>query len=142
VVEPAQAGLGVGDDGSERLAHFVGDRSGQLTQRRHAHDMRELGLSSVQLLLSLFRRGEIHQRANEFQLAPMISYNMGNDMNVFDRAIRHQQSIFIIEILPLPRCAVDRPLHESPVFRMHTLKDHVDSDGARLVISKNSEAFL
>ena len=33
-VEPAQAGLGVGDDGSERLVHFVSDRSGQLTQRR------------------------------------------------------------------------------------------------------------
>ena len=63
-------------------------------------------------------------------------------MNVLDRAIRHQQSIFVIEILPIAGCAVHRSLHESTVFWMNTLKDRVDSGGARLVIAKNSEAFL
>jgi hypothetical protein len=39
-IEPAQAGLGVGDDCGERLVHFVGDRGSQLSQRRHARAAR------------------------------------------------------------------------------------------------------
>ncbi len=60
------------------------DRRAQLSQGCHARDMRELGLSFVQLLLGLFGRGDIHQRPNEFQLVPMMSDSMGDNMNVFD----------------------------------------------------------
>src|SRR5262249_48598809 len=100
-VEPLQAGLRLNNDGSERLVHFVGERSSQLTQSRDTRDMRELSLSSVQLLLGLFSRGDIHQCPNEFQIAGIISDSMSNNMNVFDRAIRHQQSIFAIEIFSM-----------------------------------------
>jgi len=53
--EPAQTGLGVGDDGGERLVDFMGDRGGQLTQGCHARDMRQLHLCLVQRFLCLLR---------------------------------------------------------------------------------------
>ena len=104
--------------------------------------MRELGLSFVQLLLGLFGRGDIHQRPSEFQLTSMIPDGMGDNMNVFDRSIRHQQPIFIIEILALAGCALDRASHESAILRMNALQDHVEGDGGRFLVSKYSEAFL
>jgi hypothetical protein len=72
----------------------------------------------------------------------MILDSMGDNMNVFDRAIRHQQSIFIIEVRPVDGCAVYRLLHESTIFRMNALKNHVEGDEPLFVVSKNSEALL
>src|SRR5882757_4949358 len=39
--EPAQARVAIGDDGCERLVHFVRDRSRQLSQSREASDVSE-----------------------------------------------------------------------------------------------------
>src|SRR6202035_4188987 len=43
-VEPTQTGFRVGADACKRLVDFVGDRSGQLSQRRHARDVSEFRL--------------------------------------------------------------------------------------------------
>src|SRR6202047_1760275 len=40
-VEPAQAGLGVGDDGGERVVHFMGGRGRQYALVWYAHGMRQ-----------------------------------------------------------------------------------------------------
>src|SRR5260370_13514530 len=50
-VEPAQASLGVGDDGGERLVYFMGDRCGQLAQGRRACGMGEICLRFAKSLL-------------------------------------------------------------------------------------------
>src|SRR6202521_2824777 len=39
-VEPEQTGLGIGDDGGERLVHFMGNGGRQFAQRRHARYVR------------------------------------------------------------------------------------------------------
>src|ERR1700685_4032093 len=52
-VEPAQTGLGVGDDAGERLFHFVGDRSRQFAQGCYAHDMGQIRLRVAQCLLEV-----------------------------------------------------------------------------------------
>jgi hypothetical protein len=49
--EPAQTGLGVGDDGGERLVHFMGDRGHQLAHRRDAVGVREFQLRLTVSLL-------------------------------------------------------------------------------------------
>src|SRR5271163_5324930 len=67
---------------------------------------------------------------------------MSDNMHMFERTIRHQQSVFIIEILPIARCAMKSLLHENTIFWMHALKDHIKSNGERLAVSKNSETFL
>jgi len=43
-VEPAQTGLGVGDDGGERLVHFMGDRGCNFPERRDARYVCEIRL--------------------------------------------------------------------------------------------------
>src|SRR4029077_2821547 len=104
--------------------------------------MRKLGLSFVKLLLRLFGCGDINQRPNELQLVRLIPNCMSSNVDMFDCAIRHQQSMFKIKILPVSGRAIDCRLHESEIFRMGALKDHFDSDGGRPVVSINSGAFL
>ena len=52
--EPADAGVRIGDHGGERLGDFMGNRGGEFAERRHARDMRELGLRLAQRLFGLF----------------------------------------------------------------------------------------
>ena len=52
-VEPAQTGLGIDNDGGERLVHFMGDGGSQFTQRRHARYMCEFRLRPAQRLLGI-----------------------------------------------------------------------------------------
>src|ERR1700676_2960241 len=47
-VEPPQTGLRVGDDGGERLVHFMGDGGCQLAQHRHARYVCKLHLRLAQ----------------------------------------------------------------------------------------------
>ena len=87
--EPKQAGLGVDEEGAEWLANFVGDGGGEFAQSCHARDMRELCLRSLQLLLGSFGCGNIHQRAHELQFTWVIPHDMGDNMEMFDGAVRH-----------------------------------------------------
>ena len=50
--------------------------------------------------------------------------------------------MLVVEIFSVAGCVVDCPFHESTIFRMSALKNHIESDGTRLVVSKNSEEFL
>src|SRR5258708_20537892 len=43
-IEPAQTSFGVGDDGGERLVHFMRDGGGQLAQGCYAHAIRPVRL--------------------------------------------------------------------------------------------------
>jgi hypothetical protein len=70
-VEPAHSSLGVGDDACERLVHFVGDRGGQFSQRRHARDASEFGLrltvsplALAEVLLRLLPLGQIEHEGD------------------------------------------------------------------------------
>src|SRR3981081_4366411 len=51
-IEPAQTGLGVGDDAGERLVHFMGDGGCQFAQRRQARYACELHLGFEEALLA------------------------------------------------------------------------------------------
>src|SRR3984885_12737099 len=50
--------------------------------------------------------------------------------------------MLVIEILFVAGCAINCLFHEGTIFRMSALKNHFESDGTRLVESKNSEEFL
>ena len=63
-------------------------------------------------------------------------------MDVFDRAIRHQQPMLVVEILSAAGCTFDRLLDASPILRMSAIKDVFKGDRTRLVISKDPEEFL
>jgi hypothetical protein len=92
----------------------------------------------VQLLLGLFGRGVIRQRTGKSKPVRFIAHSMCDNMNIFDRPIRRQESIFIIELLPLSGCAVVRRLHEGTIFWMSASKNHVNRNGRNLIVSKDT----
>ena len=141
-VEPAQACGGVGDDGGERLVHFMGDRRGEFAQRRHARDMREVRLRFMQLRFGPPAGGNVRHGSDKFDLARRICYGMRGGMDMFDRAVRHQQSISMLEVLPVAGRAVDGLFHARTIFWMNALKDRGVLDGGDLVVAKHSEMFL
>ena len=60
--KPHHAGIGVGDDGGERLVHFVGDGRRQRAHRAHAGDARELGLRFVIRVFRALALGHFRQQ--------------------------------------------------------------------------------
>ena len=67
---------------------------------------------------------------------------MRGSMDIFDRAVGHQQSISVIEILPVAGCAVDGLLRARTIVRMNALKDHIEREKRGLVVAKYSESFV
>ena len=90
----------LGDDGGERLVHFMGDRRGELAQRSHARDMREVRQRFMQFRFGSLAGGDVRHRSDKFDLARRICYRMRGGMDMFDRAVGHQQSISVREVLP------------------------------------------
>lgn len=45
--QPPQTGFPVGDNGRERLVHFMGNRRAHFSESRHPGDVGELGLRDV-----------------------------------------------------------------------------------------------
>src|SRR6202162_5540260 len=76
--EPAQTGLGVGDDTGERLVHFMGDRCRQFAQGCYARYVCELHLSIAEALFAgaqpFFRSlavGHVDDKGNTFIWFPL-----------------------------------------------------------------------
>src|ERR1700730_3421265 len=67
---------------------------------------------------------------------------MSHGMNIFHRAVRHQQTMFMVEILSLARGAIDGLLHGSAIFRMGALDDKFHGRLRRPVTSKYSESLV
>ena len=57
--EPVQGGVGIGDDGRERLVHLVGDGRGHLAQHGNAGDVGELGVGLRGPLLGVLALGHV-----------------------------------------------------------------------------------
>src|ERR1700688_850617 len=105
--------------------------------------MRELCSGFVQFHLRESYRRDVHHRSNEATAGRFISPAMGYNVDMFDSAIRHPQSIRVSIILPVVRCA----LHDMPVagdiFRVNALAhEELRGDLGRSIVLKNPEGFL
>jgi hypothetical protein len=58
------------------------------------------------------------------------------------QTIRHQQSIFMIEILPVAGRPLDRLLHGDEIFRMGALEKKLQAWFGRSVVLEDSERFI
>src|SRR5919109_5218164 len=67
---------------------------------------------------------------------------MRGRVDMLDRAIGHQQSITMREVLALAGRAVDGPLHASAIVRMNALNDGGELDGRGPFESKYSERLF
>jgi hypothetical protein len=97
---------------------------------------------SAQRLFGALSLGNIHDRSDKLELTRVISFSMGNNAKVFDRAVIHQYSMFEIKILPILQRASDGRLHEGDIVRMNTLKNEFESRFRRPVDLEDAKSFL
>src|SRR5207248_3062664 len=63
------------------------------------------------------------------------------DVDIFDRAVRHRQAIFELKIRPVMRRALKGLFHEGRVFRMNTMQHAVHGRFRRSVERRLATAF-
>ena len=83
----------------------------------------------------------IHHRAGELEATRFITPGTSHDVDVPDGAIRHQQSMLEIDVLPRLR-PVDRLLHPGSVFRVNPLEDAFDGRCGRAVVLEDSKGLV
>src|SRR6266511_3536921 len=66
--------------------------------------------------------GDVHHRANILQVPRFISHGMRHNMDVLDRSIRQEESMFEIQIRSVLNSAIESLLYEDDVFRMNPLE--------------------
>ena len=120
----------------------MGDRRGELAQRSHARDMGEVRLRFMQLRFGALAGGDVRHRPDKFDVTRRIRYGMRGGMDMFDRAVGHQQSISVREVLPVAGRAVHGLLHARTIIRVDALNDCFELDGGGLVVAKYSKCFL
>jgi len=86
--------------------------------------------------------GDVHDRADVLDLTRRIARGVRDDMDVLDQAVGHHQAIFKLEILFLPRCALDRLRHKGRVLRMDTLENGFDGRLRGPVVLEDAKGFL
>src|SRR5258708_469726 len=141
-VEPAQAGLAIGDDAGERLVHLVGDRGTHLPERGHTRGMGQRRLRRMQRLLRFTGFRDVDQRANDLVFAGFEPHAVGADVKVLRRAVRHQPTELVVAVLFALSHAVDLMLHDPLVILMNPLQKQVDRGLHRLIKSQHSIAFF
>src|SRR6266566_4929390 len=102
----------------------------------------QIALAASQLPFRFPCNRSIRHRPNELDAARGISRSMSHGMNIFHRTIRHQQSIFMVEILSLAGRAIDRQAHGRAIFRMGALDNKFYGRLRCSVALKDSEGFV
>jgi hypothetical protein len=87
----------------------------------------QIGLATSQLPLRFLRDRDIRYRSNKLDATRHISHRSSHGMDIFHRAIRHQQSVLMVEVLPFTGRVIDGLLHGSAIFRMHALDNQFQS---------------
>ena len=67
---------------------------------------------------------------------------MRHNVDMFDHAIRHQQAMLKIKILPVPRRTLNDLFDQGCVFRMNPLENKFRGRFRRSVILEDSKSFL
>ena len=106
-------------DSRQGLAHLVGDGGGHGVKGRDPRNMSELGLRLAQRHLGQHAFCYVANGANKIQVTDI--YRSANGVDVFNSAVRHQQAMFTLEILPFLSRSVEKLLNTISVVRVHPL---------------------
>ncbi len=102
----------------------------------------QIGLAAPQPPFRLPRDRNIRYRSDKLDPAGPISRPASHGMDVFHCAIRHQQSVFMIEILSVAGGLLDGVLHGRAIFRMGALENKFQGRLCRLVALEDSKGLL
>src|SRR6266404_8970305 len=121
--EPAQAGIGVGDGGGNRLIHFVRQGGSQLSHGGHAADMGEIRLRLAKRFFGQLALGDVRRAANELRQIPgCVQNRMADSVYVFDSAAWKKDSEFHFVTRLFSDCSIDCLLPPGSILRMNALQ--------------------
>src|ERR1700675_2031931 len=98
--------------------------------------------TAAQLFLHAFAFGGVHYRSDKLELTGVISFRTSDNVNVFDRAIRHHQAKFMLKVLSILRRVLDCSCHRGRVLRMDPPENKFDGGCRGSVVLENSKGFL
>ena len=96
-VQPAQTSLAIGHDAAQGLIDLMGDGGHQLAHRRQPRDAGEFRLRVSQRLLGVSALGDVHDRADEFEVAGLADVGLTHALQVLDRSVWQNDSILMLE---------------------------------------------
>src|ERR1700730_1796585 len=102
----------------------------------------QISLTAPQCSLNLPRSGDVRDGPDKLDGTLFIPSGVSHGADILHGAIRHQQSVLMVEILPFTRGLVEGRLHGSAIFRMRPLKTQLHSRSRRSVELEDAEGFL
>ncbi len=132
----------VRDDAGKRLVHFVRDRRGEGAERRDASDVRKLRPDLVERIFGPAPFGYVLDRADVFELSPLVSGGVSEGMDVLDRAVAHPQSRFCLKVLRFTRSAADPFIEQRQIVRMVATADQLECHARFRIEFKNAVGLL
>src|SRR5260370_26273602 len=110
--------------------------------RQEVNELPKLPFALPNLVFRRLGYGDVHDRSNKLDTAQFIAGRMSHNMDMFYGTIRHQQSIFVIKILRVPRSPLDCLVHERDIVRMNPFKNKLNSWFRCWVVLEDSIGFL
>jgi hypothetical protein len=102
----------------------------------------QIGLAASQLPLRLSCNGNIGHRPEKLDVTRRISCGTSHGVDVFDRVVRHQQSIFVVKILSIEGSMLKGLLHGDAIFRMGALDNRFQGRFRCQILLEDPEGFL
>ena len=118
-VQPAQTGAAAGYDRRQGLVDLMGNGGEQFAHRRQPRGADEFRLGVSQRLLGALALGNVHDRADEFEVTALGAVGLANTLQVFDRAIGQSDSVLMLEPASVAHGLVERMLERGPVFGLN-----------------------
>jgi hypothetical protein len=102
----------------------------------------QIGLGAPQLAFRFPYNRHIRHRPQKTRRHLMPLSQRALRRGGISQTIRHQQSIFMIEILPVAGRPLDRLLHGDEIFRMGALEKKLQAWFGRSVVLEDPERFI
>ena len=102
----------------------------------------QIGFAASQLPFRFPCSRNIRYRSNKLDTARFISPPARHGMDIFHCAIRHQQSIFVIEVLSVDGSSVNGLLHGGAIFWMGAFDNKFHGRFCRPVNLEDTKCFI
>ena len=94
----------------------MGNGGEQLPHRRQPRGTDKLRLGVLQRLLGALALGNVHDRADEFQITAFGAVGLANALHIFDRSIGQNDPVFMLEPAFVAHSLVEGVFERGPVF--------------------------
>src|SRR5258706_9476060 len=104
--------------------------------------MRKLRPVLVERIFGPAPFGYVLDRADVFELSPLVPRCMSEGVNVLDRAVAHPQSRLCLQVLCFARSAADPLIEQRQIVRMVAAADQLERHARSRIELKNAVGLL